>query len=132
MDVSVSKVSFNDHVNDLESLLDLNQIINNSEFGFHHRTIAMREKIELINNGLESPVSISDEVIMNEISLCESLDNRHILLCHYRNSFSADNVQFVKWLEVQEKLFPSQTLYKEIKNANSNNKRQCRRNYGRT
>ena len=114
MDLAVNKESFADYVKDLESLLDLNAIINNSELGFHHRIIAMREKIELISDGVEAPVSVSDEVILNEISLCESHKNRNILLRHYRKSFSTENVQLVKWLESQEQLYPSQTLYKDL------------------
>jgi len=114
MDLAVNKESFTDNVKDLESLLDLNSIINNSELGFHHRIIAMRSKIELISDGVEAPVSVSDEVILNEISLCESHKNRNILLRHYRKSFSIENVQLVKWLESQEQLYASQTLYKDL------------------
>ena len=114
MDLAVNKESFNDYVNDLQSLIELNAIINNAEFGFRHRTIAMREKIALISDGVEAPVYVSDEVILNELSLCESIENRNMLLRHYRKSFSTENVQLVKWLESQEELYPSTSLYKEL------------------
>lgn len=114
MDLAIKRESFTAYVKDLESLLDLNAIINNPELGFHHRIIAMREKIELISDGVEVPVSVCDEVILNEISLCESHKNRNILLLHYRKSFITENVQLVKWLESQELLYPSQTLYKDL------------------